>query len=199
MKKLNLTYSSAAVIAGLLAAIPADAATMMVGKSPGVACREGAATDAARSEVSSSTNRDSIANCTEALAGRMTEADRTATLANRAIIETAAGNEKAALADFNEALSRDPQLANVYVNRGTALLKVGSFNDARADFDLAIALGADNPAVAYFDRGIAEEKLGNVSAAYHDYKQAQNLAPDFKPAAIELARFLIADPRYASR
>jgi tetratricopeptide (TPR) repeat protein len=199
MKSLNLTYASAAVIASLVAAMPAHAATLMVGKSPSVACQEGAAMDVARNEVSISTNRDSIANCTEALSGKMSEADRTAALANRGIIETAAGNTGAALADFNAALARNPQLANVYVNRGTALLKTGRFEEARTDFNHAIELGADNQAVAYFDRGMAEEKLGNLSAAYHDYKSAQNLAPDFRPASVELARFQVADPRYASR
>jgi tetratricopeptide (TPR) repeat protein len=198
MRKLNLTYAGAAIIAGLVAAMPAPAATLMVGRSPRVVCQEGAAMDASRGEVSIGTNRDSIANCTEALSGKMSEVDRTATLANRGIIETAAGNEEAALGDFNQALARDPQLANVYVNRGAALLRAGRFDDARADFDHAIAMGGDNQAVAYFDRGMAEEKLGNISAAYHDYKSAQSLAPGFKPVTTELARFQL-DPRYASR
>jgi tetratricopeptide (TPR) repeat protein len=199
MRKLNLAYAGAAIIAGLAAAMPAHAATLTVGKSASVTCQEGAAMDIARGTVSDSTNRDSIANCTAALAGKMSEGDRTATLANRGIIETATGNTDAALADLNEALARNPQLANVYVNRGTALLRIGRYSDARADFDHAIQMGPDNRVVAYFDRGMAQEKLGNLSAAYLDYKSAQDLAPGFEPARVELARFQVNASHYANR
>jgi tetratricopeptide (TPR) repeat protein len=190
----KLTYASAAILA--VAATPAHAATLMVGASPTTICRDGAAMDAAR-DVSNVTNSNSIDNCTAALSDKLSDADRTATLANRGIIETAIGNTDAALADFNEALVRNPGLANVYVNRGAALLKAGRFGDARADFDHALQLNAANLGVVYFDRGMAEEKLGNTSAAYHDYKLAQNLAPGFKPAGVELARFQVYS-RYAS-
>ena len=49
----------------------------------------------------------------------------------------------------------------------------------------------DNPTLAYFSRGMAQEKLGSLTAAYRDYRQAQSLSPDFKPAAVELARFQV--------
>ena len=192
-----MKYSIHAVLlAGLAAAMPAHAATTMFGASPMVICRDGAAANASR-EISIPANRDGLANCTAALSDKLSNADRTATLANRGIIETALGNTDAALADFNQALDRDPQAANVYVNRGAALMKTGQFENARADFDHALQLNADNQAVAYFDRGMANEKLGNLSAAYHDYKWAQNLQPDYKPASVELARFQV-DQRYAA-
>jgi tetratricopeptide (TPR) repeat protein len=196
MKHIRLT--SAAILLGLGAAMPAHAATMMMGKTPAVACRDGAAMDVARGEVSNASHHDSIASCTEALNGKLNDADRGATLANRGIVEAAAGDSNAALADFNEALARDPGAANVYVNRGAAFLKAGRFEEARADFDHALTLNAGSRAVVYFDRGMAEEKLGQLSAAYHDYSRALNLSPDFTPAREQLARFTVTSPKYAA-
>ncbi len=46
------------------------------------------------------------------------------------------------------------------------------FEQARADFDRAIAMGTSQPTLAYFNRGMANEKLGALTAAYRDYKKA---------------------------
>jgi tetratricopeptide (TPR) repeat protein len=82
-------------------------------------------------------------------------------------------------------------MANIYINRGSALLRMARYEEARADFDRALSLGTDQPTLAYFCRGMAQEKLGALAAAYSDYKKAQSLSPDFKPAGIELARFQV--------
>ena len=83
------------------------------------------------------------------------------------------------------------------MNRGALLLKTGRYAQARADFDRAIALGTADLHVAYFNRGGAQEASGNLVAAYHDYRKAQELAPDFKPASMELARFQVTSRRLA--
>jgi hypothetical protein len=36
---------------------------------------------------------------------------------------------------------------------------------------------------------MAQEKMGDIKAAYQDYKQAASLAPDYQPAKVELSRF----------
>ena len=51
--------------------------------------------------------------------------------------------------------------------------------------------------VAYFNRGEAQEASGNLVAAYHDYRKAQELAPNFQPASQELARFSVTERRVA--
>ncbi len=77
------------------------------------------------------------------------------------------------------------------MGRGLVMLRTARYDEARADFTQAIELGAPNLHVAYFNRGEAEEAAGSVTAAYHDYRKAQELAPDFQPAAQELSRFTV--------
>ena len=77
------------------------------------------------------------------------------------------------------------------------MLRANRYDEARDDFDHAIALNPGNVHVAYFNRGEAQEALGNLVAAYRDYRHAQELAPDFKPAGLELARFQVNDHRIA--
>ena len=113
------------------------------------------------------------------------------TLANRGTLEVAVHNDDAAVADFNAALARNPNLAPAYMSRGAVMLRTGRYDEARADFTRAIDLGAPDLHVAYFNRGEAQEASGNLVAAYHDYRKAQELAPDFTPASQELARFQV--------
>lgn len=193
---------SAAIV--LFAAAPAYAATTMLGDTPAIACAKAAAAETPNANFSEPTRRDALAQCDAALsdkigAGKITGQDRTATLANRGIILAAAGDVSAALDDYNAALERDPSLTNAYINRGSALLRASRYAEARADFDRAIAMGTNQPTLAYFNRGMANEKLGALTAAYRDYKKAQSLSPDFAPATAELARFQVTSRVAANR
>jgi tetratricopeptide (TPR) repeat protein len=195
---MKLRYASAAIVAGFLSVIPAHAAITVIGKGPEIVCFNAAVTDSGGArDISEIARRDALANCDAALADKITENDRTATLVNRAIIEAAAGKLDASLADYDSALIRDPKMANIYISRGSALLRAHRFDAARLDFDHALTLGTDSLAIAFFDRGVAQEKLNNLSAAYADYKQALALAPGFKAASAELARFHVRDQRFA--
>lgn len=183
----------------LFAAAPAYAATTMVGDTPTIACAKAAAAETPSAQFSEPSRRDALAQCNAALADKIVEQDRTATLVNRGIILAAAGEVPAALDDYNAALERDPSLTNAHINHGSALLRAGRFAEARADFDRAIAMGTDQPTLAYFNRGLANEKLGALTAAYRDYKKAQSLSPDFAPASAELARFQVTSRVAANR
>jgi tetratricopeptide (TPR) repeat protein len=132
-----------------------------------------------------------IAACNSALTGDLSLFARAGTLANRATLEAAAHNDDAAVTDFSSALTWDPRLAPAYVGRGLAMMRAARYDEAREDFTQAINLTPADLHVAYFDRGEAQEAAGNLLAAYHDYRKAQELAPDFKPASIELRRFRI--------
>jgi len=127
----------------------------------------------------------------------MSQLARAGTLVNHGILQAAAGRTDAAIADFDAGLARDPGLSAAYMNRGGVFLKAGRYNEARVDFDRAIDLGTADMHVAYFNRGEAQEASGNLVAAYHDYRKAQELAPDFKPASLELARFQVTQRRVA--
>ena len=135
--------------------------------------------------------------CNTALSGDLSKQARAGTLVNRGLLQVAAHDDRGAVADFSAAINEDNKLSPAYVNRGTALLRAGRYAEARADFDQAIALNGSDLHVAYFNRGEAQEAAGNITAAYHDYRKAQELAPGFQPAALELARFQIAPRRLA--
>jgi tetratricopeptide (TPR) repeat protein len=186
---------SALLAVTMLGALPAQAATTMIGDKPAIACAKAAAVQQPGAHISSPSNRVALGHCNAALRDKLTAGDRTATLVNRGIINAAMGRNDAALADYNDALARAPELPDAYLNRGAALMQLGRHQDAKADFDRALAL--NRTAIAYFNRGMANEKLGALPAAYRDYRQAQALAPDFKPAGIELARFQVAPHQMA--
>jgi tetratricopeptide (TPR) repeat protein len=191
---MKLYFAAVATIA-LFASAPSFAASVMsAGQPTREDCFRASQTTQSLSERGL---RNGIAACNAALAGDLAQYDRAGTLVNRGILHAAAHNDDAAVADFNAALSRDPKLTPAYMNRGAAMLRAARYDEARSDFTRAIDLGAADLHVAYFNRGEAQEASGNLLAAYHDYRKAQELAPDFKPASLELARFQVTDRRVA--
>ena len=191
---MNLKFTAALGAAVFLTALPAFAAPathIIVGQNPSADCAQ-AADAQSQGRLLEGGRHEALNACDQALDGALSPANRTATLANRGILRASGGQAKQAIADFDAALARDPSLADVYVNRGAALFSAARYTEARSDFDRAIALKPQNLAVAYFDRGMANEKSGDVKAAYGDYLQAQKLAPNFEPVRAELARFHVA-------
>ena len=63
--------------------------------------------------------------------------------------------------------------------------------DGIAEIDRGLALNPMEPEKAYFNRAIAEERLGDLKSAYADYRKAQTLKPDWPLPANELARFKV--------
>lgn len=186
-------YFVAATAIALLASAPSQAASVMsAGRTVQEDCFRAVQSHTARAIA------DGIAACNRALTGDMSQLARAGTLVNRGILQAAAGRNDAAIADFDAGLARDPNLAAGYMNRGAALLRAARYDQARADFDRAIDLNTADLHVAYFNRGEAQEASGNLVAAYHDYRKAQELMPDFKPASLELARFQVNEHRIAA-
>jgi|SRR5882724_2768258 len=193
---MKLHFAAAAAIA-LFAAAPANAASVMsAGRTIQEDCFR-AAQSQARTPLPERMLGKAIAACNVALTGELSQLARAGTLVNRGILEAVAGRNDAAIADFNAGLARDPNLAAGYMNRGSVLLRLARYDEARTDFDRAIGLNTPDLHVAYFNRGEAQEASGNLVAAYHDYRKAQELAPDFKPASLELARFQVTQRRVA--
>ena len=189
---MKLHYTTALVVAGLLGAMPAHAAGTIttIGQTPASDCFNAAQTVSRTGNALSEPVRVSaLANCAEALSDKISPKDRIATLVNRGTIEAASGDVDVSLADYDAALAINPKMADIYINRGSALMRVARYEEARTSFDKAVSLGGANTYMAYFNRAMAEEKAGNVASAYQDYKQAVALAPDYQPAKAELARF----------
>ena len=79
-----------------------------------------------------------------------------------------------ALNDFNHALDLNPNLYDIYVNRGVAYGKYGDFNHSIEDFNTYLAKFPDN-ASAYSNRGLAYNGLKLYDSALVDYNRAIEL------------------------
>lgn len=133
----------------------------------------------------------SIPICTFALNGFLLPRDRAATLVNRGILKLAKVDGTGSLADFEKGLAIDSSLAEGYVDRGAALIILKRFDEALVDINKGIAMNSDKLQFAYYDRGMANEGVGNIQAAYEDYKKAQVIDPFFDKPAEELKRFKV--------
>lgn len=90
------------------------------------------------------------------------------------------GNHDDAIADFSEALQRNPDNAVFYNNRGTTYHKIGKYKLAIADYDRALNL---NPEFAM--------TFNNRGNAYHQTGQHDRAIPDFN-RAIQLDQKIVA-------
>src|SRR5579871_4934880 len=160
----------------VLASLPnsAEAAISVIGPGPAETCY-----DAAENGRDAS---DYIIYCTH---------DRAATYINRGVLKLSLSMTNDALADFDAGLALDPALGEGYIDRGASLIAKRRFADAIESIDKGLSLGAKHPNIAYYDRAIADEALGDIQGAYKDYRQALELAPDFALASEELKRFKV--------
>ena len=174
-----------AFLAVLCAAVPAGAAVQVVGGgSIAHECYVAAEQDAAPQR--------GIAVCTDAIAhDPLSQVDRAATLINRAILRARAGAMTDAMADYDAALQIGANDGEVYLNRSATLIALKRYADALNDADAAVKRGVARMEIAYYNRGLANEDLGNIKAAYDDLQAALKIAPDFVAAKQELARFRV--------
>ena len=193
---MKLIFAAAAAAAAVFASMPANAVSVI---STGLKPVQECAIAAGKQDLSDRQMASAMGACDAALKGDLSQNAIAGTLVNRGLLKAAAHDDVAAIADFDAGLSRDASLSAGYMSRGAVLLRTGRYDAARADFDRAIALGAPDLHIAYFNRGSAEEAAGNKLAAYHDYRKAQQLAPNFEPASLELARFQVVRRVAANR
>ena len=170
----------------LLAPAPAIAGVTVVGGNSARQCY-------AAAESRSSPRRSDMEACDEALAGAsvLIPADIVATHVNRGILHLRSGRIDQAMSDFDRAMALDPDQPETYLNRGSALLKRDDTANALSMFDRAIQRHTRRPELAYYGRGIANEALGHLRAAYQDYRRASELAPRWREPRTELRRFRV--------
>lgn len=171
--------------AALLAlAAPASAAVSVLDSGSASACYS-----AARAER---TTAAATAACDAALTGAASTRDLAASYANRSAVLLGADDATGALADADQALALDPGLQEVAVTKAGALLMLGRYAEARSTLDAALP-HVEGIALerALFNRALANEALGDVKAAYLDFKRAAELNPAFDDAHVELARFSV--------
>lgn len=130
--------------------------------------------------------------CTTALQTQpLSVKDRAATLVNRGIMRAEIGDSNNAMTDYDQGISLNPALGEAYVDRGATLIALKRWDDAVTDINKGLSLDAKRPYIAYYDRAIANEALGDIRGAYEDYKKASELQPGFTLATEQLSRFRV--------
>ena len=84
---------------------------------------------------------------------------------------------QAAIADYDEAIRLNPELAEAFNNRGNAKDELGDHAGAIADYDEAIRLKPDD-AGAFHNRGISKFNMKDNPGAIADFDEALRLKPD---------------------
>jgi tetratricopeptide (TPR) repeat protein len=181
MKK---AWLSGVVLAVALAVGSANATVTVVGG--------GYARDCYLAAVADNADSVSLRTCDLALSDQpLSQTDRAATLVNRGIIYLNRSNLDNAMRDFDRAIEIRPVLAEAHTNRAAALLYAQDYRGAIEAANRSLSLSPEEPHKAYFIRAAANEELGLTSAAYHDYRRASELAPEWGAARAEMARFRV--------
>ncbi len=81
------------------------------------------------------------------------------------------------MADYDQAITLDPTLADAYLQRGHAYREQGNLASARADYDQAIAHDP-NSAEAYYNRGLVRASQDDLAGAVMDLKHYLELRPE---------------------
>ena len=175
-------FAAAALMAGT-----AGASTLVIGSGSAQECSDAA--------LKGRNDPRAILACTTALeVENLNFRDKARTYVNRGVLQLRQRQFSAARADFDEAASIDPGLGEAYVNRGATYVGEERYKEGVEQIDKGLALGVKDPEKAWFNRGLANEGLGNLTAAYKDYSRAAELKPDWAPPKTELARFTVKRP-----
>lgn len=174
--------------AAFACAAPASASVVALGSSNARLCYESADSPAMPSI-------GALHDCDEALLrDDLSRYDTVATHVNRGILYLRRSAVALAIDDFDAAIALDPEQPEAYLNKGAALIRRQDPAGALPLFTVALEHNTSRPAVAHYGRAVANEALGNLPAAYRDYRRASELAPDWSEPRLELARFRVVQP-----
>lgn len=96
--------------------------------------------------------------------------------ANRALIFSRGNKLDQALADYNQALRIDPKYSIALVGRGTVHRMRNNHPAAVADFSAALENQGDP--VAYFNRGLSRQAMGEHKLALDDFENTLGFRPE---------------------
>ena len=185
MTRIAILFAGSAFVA----ALPAAAGTIVLGSNSARLCYEAA-------ESPMTPTAEDMDECNAAFVrDNLNRRDTVATYVNRGILKLRTNQHGEAIADFDRALSLDPNQPEAYLNKAVTLLRLPDGpRQALPLFSTAIEKRTQRPAIAYFGRGVAHELSGNIRAAYHDYRMASRLDPKWSEPRTELARFKVRQP-----
>jgi tetratricopeptide (TPR) repeat protein len=183
MKALVLAVSAAA----LCAALPASAGITVINGSFAEGCFKAA--------EQHNITLESLNTCDRAFTEQaLSSEDRLATYVNRGIVRMLRSDYARAHSDFTLAMQMDPNRSEPYLNMAILQFRQGKSSEAVPLFSKAIELGTELPEVAYYGRGLANEEVGNVKAAYADLQRAASLKPAWDAPRRDLARYQVRRP-----
>ena len=179
-----VTAISSLALLGIVAATSqAQAVVIVLGGGPGTQCYSTA-------EFGDPFQAFEI--CTKALADpNMSVRDRAATYINRSVVRLRVKDYQGAVGDAELSITRMPNLAEAYVNRGAARLNLGQPQQALVDLNRAIELGLDKVHLAYYNRALTKERLNDIRGAYADLLMTLQIDPNFTMAQDELRRYSV--------
>ncbi|MBU3759207.1 MAG: tetratricopeptide repeat protein [Candidatus Omnitrophica bacterium] len=99
---------------------------------------------------------------------------------HRGMLFSSEGNNKAALADYERAISLDSKLAEAYVGKSMILFAEGNLEGTLTQLNKAIEI---NPAMgtAFYNRGMAHYYQGDFRKALFDFDMARSLGEEVEP------------------
>lgn len=95
---------------------------------------------------------------------------------NRALIHVRVKQLSQAIADYDRAISIDPNYVPAYVGRGNIYKLQKNYPQAIADYTHAIEIDAGP--IAYFNRGLSHQAMGQHGPALDDFGNALGFRPD---------------------
>jgi tetratricopeptide (TPR) repeat protein len=131
--------------------------------------------------------------CAAALGSALPDEVKVRVLVDRGVIRLSDNKARPAIEDFDAAIAMNGQLGEAYTNRGAAHLALKEYDQAKADIDRGLALGSGEPQRAWYNRGIADEHLGDGKAAYLDFLKAAKLDPSWAAPKAELTHFAVEE------
>jgi tetratricopeptide (TPR) repeat protein len=168
----------------VLAAGSAGAAVSVFGNGQAEHCYKAA--------LAGKADPDSLHICDIALANDdLLPADRGGTLINRGVMRLRRGELAAAQTDLEAGVTLNPDAGDGWLDRGAVQVALHRYAAGLEDINKAIHLGVTEPEKAYYNRAIAEEGVGDETAAYYDYQQALSLKPGWALPQKELTRFTV--------
>ena len=142
-------------------------------------------------QMQTSSNSE-IQSCTNTLSFQsMRLRDRAVTFINRGIIYVPLEEYELAIKDYASAKKIHPDFGAIYVNRGNLFFIGESYDSAILEYSKALNMGLSQDYVAHLNRGMAYEKLGRLNEAVAGYREAIELAPEWKAPKSKLERALI--------
>jgi tetratricopeptide (TPR) repeat protein len=172
------------VALALAAAGPAAAAVTVLGDNNATLCSRAAFAERA--------DMESLQLCTTAVAeGMLDRRDLAGTYINRGVLYMVRLDYKNARSDFEQAIVIDPTLGEAWVNRGAINIIDRRYKDGISDISKGLDLGTNEPAKAYYNRGVAYEGIDDEASAYQDYEEALVLQPGWDLPKQELLRFTV--------